>query len=132
MGPLEKDELEKRGTRRKESKSISVVFRYADWVDLVLMFLGTVGAIGDGMSTNCLLVFVSRVMNSLGYGKTQQNHGDFMDEVEKVGIPLSLYIYLSIYLWVSYYVFLGFLPQCSLYFVYLAVAVLVVAFMGNF
>ncbi|KAJ8768722.1 hypothetical protein K2173_023626 [Erythroxylum novogranatense] len=86
------------------SKSIATIFRYADWVDILLMLLGTVGAIGDGMSTNWLLVFASRLMNSLGYGKSQQNHGNFMAEVEK----------------------------CSLYFVYLGLAVLVVAFMEGY
>ena len=86
---------------RKESKSIVVIFRYADWVDLVLMFLGTVGAIGDGMSTNCLLVFVSRLMNSLGYGNTQKNHGNFMDEVEKVGIQHTFSLSLSLSLSLS-------------------------------
>lgn len=79
-------ELEKGGgMRRKDKISTAIIFRYADWVDIMLMLLGTVGAIGDGLSTNCLLVFASRLMNNLGYGnKTQQNHGDFMDEVEKV------------------------------------------------
>ena len=95
MGSPEKGELAKRGMERKESKSIVVIFRYADWVDLVLMFLGTAGAIGDGMSTNCLLVFVSRLMNSLGYGNTQKNHGNFMDEVEKVGIQHTFSLSLS-------------------------------------
>lgn len=95
MGSPEKGELAKRGMERKESKSIVVIFRYADWVDLVLMFLGTVGAIGDGMSTNCLLVFVSSLMNSLGYGNTQKNHGNFMDEVEKVGIQHTFSLSLS-------------------------------------
>ena len=94
MGSPEKDELEKGEMGRKEeSKSMVVIFRYADWVDLLLMFLGTVGAIGDGMSTNCLLVFVSRVMNSLGYGNSQKSHGNFMDEVEKVAIQLSLCLF---------------------------------------
>ncbi|KAK9275594.1 hypothetical protein L1049_022861 [Liquidambar formosana] len=102
MGSPEK-ELEI-GEMRSERKSIAVILRYADWVDVVLMLLGTVGAIGDGMSTNCLLVFASRLMNSLGDGKTQQNHGKFMDEVEK----------------------------CSLYFVYLGLAVMVVAFMEGY
>ena len=123
---------------RKESKSIVVIFRYADWVDLVLMFLGTAGAIGDGMSTNCLLVFVSRLMNSLGYGNTQKNHGNFMDEVEKVGIQHTFSLSRSLAcfsfstLLSLIFCFLGFLLQCSLYFVYLALAVMVVAFMGNF
>ncbi|KAJ0030980.1 hypothetical protein Pint_13270 [Pistacia integerrima] len=97
-------EQEKGEIRGKESKnSIAIILRYADWTDILLMMLGTVGAIGDGMSTNCLLVFASRIMNSLGYGHTQ-NHDSFMDEVEK----------------------------CSLYFVYLGLAVMVVAFMEGY
>lgn len=90
--------------RRKDKFSIAIIFKYADWIDIMLMLLGTIGAIGDGLSTNCLLVFVSRLMNSLGYSKTQQNHGNFMDGVEK----------------------------CSLYFVYLGLAVMVVAFMEGY
>ncbi|XP_041007251.1 putative ABC transporter B family member 8 [Juglans microcarpa x Juglans regia] len=104
MSSPEKNELEKGVMRRKEKVSVAVLFRYADWVDILLMFSGTIGAIGDGMSTNCLLVFASRIMNSLGYGKTQQNRGKFMDEVE----------------------------MCSLYFVYLGLAVMVVAFMEGY
>ena len=69
------------------SSSFGVIFRYADWVDILLMFLGTIGAIGDGMSTNCLLVFASSLMNSLGNGHIQQN---FMDNVNKV---IYIYIY---------------------------------------
>ncbi|KAJ8444470.1 hypothetical protein Cgig2_024034 [Carnegiea gigantea] len=85
-----------------------MMFRHADWVDFVLMFLGTFGAIGDGMSTNCLLLFASRIMNSLGFGQNQSGSsngvGKFMDEVEK----------------------------CSLYFVYLGLAVMVVAFLEGY
>ncbi|PIA42923.1 hypothetical protein AQUCO_02000398v1 [Aquilegia coerulea] len=68
------------------------------------MLLGTIGAIGDGMSTNWLLVFASRLMNSLGYGNTQISNKNFMHEVEK----------------------------CCLYFVYLGLAVMVVAFMEGY
>ncbi|KAA8523169.1 hypothetical protein F0562_009592 [Nyssa sinensis] len=104
MSPSDKNELEKREMGRKEWKSIAIIFRCADWVDILLMLLGTLGAIGDGMSTNCLLVYVSRLFNSLGYGKTLQHHGNFMDEVAK----------------------------CSLYFVYLGLAVMAVAFMEGY
>ncbi|KAK4754989.1 hypothetical protein SAY87_008746 [Trapa incisa] len=92
---------------RRSSKSVAIIFRYADWIDVLLMVLGTVGAIGDGMSTNVLLLFASRIMNSLGYGGggTGQSSGStFMAEVEK----------------------------CSLYFVYLGLAVMVVAFMEGY
>ncbi|GLT48511.1 hypothetical protein SLA2020_221320 [Shorea laevis] len=100
---VEEEKTEMQGKKGK-SHNIGMIFRYADWVDVLLMVLGTIGAIGDGMSTNCLLVFASRLMNSLGNGQTQQNHGDFMTEVEK----------------------------CSLYFVYLGLAVLLVAFMEGY
>ncbi|XVE54190.1 hypothetical protein DITRI_Ditri03aG0060700 [Diplodiscus trichospermus] len=106
MGSPEKNELEKRAPREKERKhnNIAIIFRYADWVDILLMVLGTIGAIGDGMSTNWLIVFAGRIMNSMGYGNTQQNNNNFMEEVEK----------------------------CSLYFTYLGLAVMVVAFMEGY
>ncbi|KAM7509591.1 hypothetical protein LguiA_020044 [Lonicera macranthoides] len=90
--------------KEKNKSSIGIIFRYADWTDITLMIMGTLGAIGDGMSTNCLLVYVSHLFNSLGYGKTQNNHANFMLEVEK----------------------------CSLYFVYLGLAVMVAAFMEGY
>lgn len=73
-------------TAKNSTSNLATVLRYADWVDVLLMILGTIGALADGMSTNILLVFASHIMNSLGYGQTQtqQNRGHFMDEVEKV------------------------------------------------
>jgi len=70
--------------RRKERASITSILRYADWIDVVLMLMGALGAIGDGMSTNILLLFASRIMNSLGYSKNQQSTNTYMAEVEKV------------------------------------------------
>lgn len=87
MGSPEKNEVEKNGVRmeKKGNKvNIGIIFRYADWVDIVLMVLGTIGAIGDGMSTNWSIVFAGRIMNSMGYGNTQQNNNNFMEEVQKV------------------------------------------------
>ncbi|KAI9128620.1 hypothetical protein K1719_000103 [Acacia pycnantha] len=104
----EKDHREKKMMTKKERGSILEIFRYAEWTDVVLMLLGALGAIGDGMSTNVLLVFASRIMNSLGYGNAQQqqnNGGNFsMAEVDK----------------------------CSLYFVYLGLAVMALAFMEGY
>ncbi|KAK3024903.1 hypothetical protein RJ639_043218 [Escallonia herrerae] len=102
---MNSSELRKGEMEGKEKKSsVAVIFRYADWVDNLLMLFGTIGAIGDGMSTNCLLVYVSHLFNSLGYGKTQRYQGNFMDEVEK----------------------------CSLYFVYLGLVVMVAGFMEGY
>lgn len=91
--------------KKKKKKSITIIFRYADWYDKLLIVLGTLGAIGDGMSTNVLLVFVSRLFNSLGYGKgVQRNPENFMHEIEK----------------------------CSLAFVYIGLGVMVMAFMEGY
>ncbi|XP_061366417.1 putative ABC transporter B family member 8 [Gastrolobium bilobum] len=105
MGSQKKDQSQKGEMRKKESASIAIILRYADWFDILLMLMGALGAIGDGMSTNILLLFASRIMNSLGYGNNQQNNnGTSMAEVEK----------------------------CSLYFVYLGLAVMGMAFMEGY
>lgn len=92
----------------KRRSFLTMIFRFSDRVDLLLMLLGTFGAIGDGMSTNCLLVFVTRLFNSMGYGKSkddQNNNGNqFMKEID----------------------------QCSLYLVYLGLVVMAVAFMEGY
>uniref|UniRef100_M8C355 Putative ABC transporter B family member 8 n=1 Tax=Aegilops tauschii TaxID=37682 RepID=M8C355_AEGTA len=70
-----------------ERRSIRGLFKFADRVDVVLMALGTLGAIGDGCSTNLLLIFASDVMNSLGRGHAQQQGSatsvHFMHDIEK-------------------------------------------------
>ena len=79
------------GAGGERPMSICGMFRFTDRVDVLLMALGTLGAIGDGCSTNLLLIFASDVMNALGYGGAQASGGgggaksaQFMHEVEKV------------------------------------------------
>ncbi|XP_020084858.1 putative ABC transporter B family member 8 isoform X2 [Ananas comosus] len=101
----EKKRGEDRETGNRCEGSLRGVFRFADRVDVLLMFLGTIGAVGDGCSTNCLLLFASNLMNSLGYGKAHQDeHLYFMHEIEKY----------------------------CLYFVYVGLVVMVVAFMEGY
>ncbi|RZC50176.1 hypothetical protein C5167_018601 [Papaver somniferum] len=100
----ENDKLDKTYKKCNEKKSITVIFRYADWIDVLLMLLGSFGAIGDGMAINWFLVSSSQIMNTLGYGKRAENQETFMNEVEKTII----------------------------YFVYLGLAVFVVAFMEGY
>ncbi|KAI7737534.1 hypothetical protein M8C21_017025 [Ambrosia artemisiifolia] len=89
----------------EKKQSITIIFRYADWLDKVLILLGTIGAIGDGASTNVLLLFVSRLFNHLGYGRgVQQNPEHFMNEIGK----------------------------CSLAFVYIGLGVMLMAFMEGY
>ncbi|KAJ9551141.1 hypothetical protein OSB04_015186 [Centaurea solstitialis] len=96
---------EKSRVAEEKKKSITIIFRYANWTDKLLILLGTIGAIGDGMSTNVLLLFVSRLFNSLGYGRGVQTRPEnFMKEIEK----------------------------CSLAFVYIGLGVMVMAFMEGY
>ncbi|XP_068644000.1 putative ABC transporter B family member 8 isoform X2 [Aristolochia californica] len=97
-------EQEKEQKAMKRKASAAAIFIYSDWIDIVLMVLGTVGAIGDGMSINVMFVTSSRIINRLGFGKSKLGHGSFMGEVEK----------------------------CTLQFVYLGLAVLVIAFLEGF
>ncbi|XP_062223848.1 putative multidrug resistance protein [Phragmites australis] len=48
--------------------SIASVFMHADAADVVLMVLGLVGAMGDGLSTPVMLLITSRIFNDLGSG----------------------------------------------------------------
>ncbi|CAL4889522.1 unnamed protein product [Urochloa decumbens] len=52
-------------------RSFTSVFMHADAVDVALMVLGLVGAIGDGMSTPVLMIFGSRMFNDAGSGPDQ-------------------------------------------------------------
>lgn len=69
MGNTKEDE-KKLGEDTKNSDksiSVSVLFGCADSTDVMLMVLGTIGAIGDGASLPTLLLFVSHLFNSLGH-----------------------------------------------------------------
>ncbi|XP_020220423.1 putative ABC transporter B family member 8 [Cajanus cajan] len=100
----DENEAQKVMMGRKERGSTGMILRYADWIDVLLMLMGALGAIGDGMSTNVLLLFASRIMNSLGFSDNQLSSKTYMAEVGK----------------------------CSLYFVYLGLAAMVVAFMEGY
>nr|CAB3449154.1 unnamed protein product [Digitaria exilis] len=49
-------------------RSFSKVFMHADAVDVALMLLGLVGAMGDGMSTPVMLLIATRIFNDVGTG----------------------------------------------------------------
>lgn len=59
------------------------IFRYADRVDMLLMLLGTLGSIGDGMQNPLTMLILSDVINDYGSGKNLTN-----DVVDKVIINL--------------------------------------------
>ncbi|XP_021297599.1 ABC transporter B family member 15-like [Herrania umbratica] len=59
-------EKQKTGSAKKVNGSIKSIFMHADGVDMWLMTLGFIGAIGDGLSTPLVLLVTSKLMNNLG------------------------------------------------------------------
>lgn len=82
MGAHKKEDMEKSPSGQK--RKLHGMFMFADWIDILLMILGTIGAVGDGCSTNCLLLFASELINSIGNANATGNNAHFMKEVEKV------------------------------------------------
>ncbi|CAL8092409.1 unnamed protein product [Prunus armeniaca] len=58
------------------------IFRYADGVDKLLLVLGTLGSIGDGLMTPLMMLVLSRVINEYGGGTF------FNDVVDKYSLRL--------------------------------------------
>ncbi|KAF3444717.1 hypothetical protein FNV43_RR14410 [Rhamnella rubrinervis] len=59
--------------RKKKSSttgSIRSIFMHADSVDICLMVLGFLGALGDGFNTPLVLLITSRLMNNIGRAST--------------------------------------------------------------
>lgn len=92
MGKVEGDEASNGGMKQKQKQSQSSsssslssfgsVFRHADAVDKLLMTLGFVGAVGDGMSMPTMLLLTSKIFNNLGGGSIDSP--DFTHAVNEV------------------------------------------------
>jgi hypothetical protein len=86
------DDMGKGGPRPAEAKksapalrSLASVFMHADVADVVLMVLGLVGAMGDGMSTPVMLFITSRIFNDLGSGPgLLQEFSSKINEVDRI------------------------------------------------
>lgn len=67
---------------------------HADRADILLMILGLIGAIGDGISVPVMLFITSKIMNNIGGSSTQTKEDDFTHNVNKVQFYSSLYTYI--------------------------------------
>lgn len=78
---LEKD---REGNNRKEAKPILPfykLFSFADRLDIFLMITGTIGAIGNGISTPLMAILFGNFTNSFGISSKT---GQLIDAVSKV------------------------------------------------
>jgi ATP-binding cassette subfamily B (MDR/TAP) protein 1 len=82
-----RDGEEKKGNGKgaiQKSVSFMSLFRYADGTDVVLMILGTVGAMANGVSEPILMVIFGQVINAFG-GAVGVD--DVLSRVNKVSSP---------------------------------------------
>lgn len=49
---------------------LRLIFTFADGYDVVLMILGFLGAVGDGLTVPLILLLYSRLMNTIGTAST--------------------------------------------------------------
>ena len=80
--------LERSNSKKKRSGGIKGIFMHADAVDILLMTLGFIGALGDGFTRPVVLLVNSRLMNSIGNtSKISASSPDmqvFIHSIEKV------------------------------------------------
>nr|GMC62133.1 ABC transporter B family member 15-like [Ipomoea batatas] len=83
--------------KKKKSGSFGYIFNHADRVDLVLMSLGVVGAIGDGISMPVMLLVTSKIVNNLG-GASASTPDSFSHRINKNALALC---FLACAQWVA-------------------------------
>ncbi|XP_071707028.1 ABC transporter B family member 15-like [Rutidosis leptorrhynchoides] len=77
--------------------SFRSVFMHADWVDKLLMGLGILGSIGDGISMPTMLLITSKIMNSIG-NSSSSSVDSFIDKMNQNAVNLC---YMAIGIWVA-------------------------------
>lgn len=86
----------RKGDEKKKKKKINgsiwSIFMHADGHDWFLMVLGTIGAIGEGLSTPLVLYLSCRMMNNIGTSSSMSPN-TFIHNINKVlcfSLSLSL------------------------------------------
>ncbi|XP_031284461.1 ABC transporter B family member 11-like [Pistacia vera] len=87
----DQQELEKSKEKEKANKvPFPKLFAFADFTDIMLMSIGSIGAIGNGVCTPVMAILVGDLTDSFGQN---QNNGNVVDAVSKVSLK---FVYLAI------------------------------------
>ncbi|EEF44966.1 multidrug resistance protein 1, 2, putative [Ricinus communis] len=91
MGSSEKNSSNMMIIKKKKKKSnnigsIKTIFMHADYADWLLMILGFIGSVGDGFSTPLNLFVTSKLMNNLGGASPSAT--DFSHNINKNALTL--------------------------------------------
>ncbi|PWA56629.1 ABC transporter family protein [Artemisia annua] len=88
-------------TNRKISNgSFRSIFMHADRADMLLMFLGFLGAVGDGIALPTMLLVTSKIMNNIGASDSDPASATrhFIDKMNQNALNLC---YMAIGIWVA-------------------------------
>ena len=84
-GEEKKEEAKKKGSGAGDKRvPFTALFRYADGTDVLLMLLGTVGALANGVTQPIMTVIFGQVINAFG---GSVDTGDVLQRVNKVSLP---------------------------------------------
>ncbi|KAJ0110909.1 hypothetical protein Patl1_00783 [Pistacia atlantica] len=87
----DQQELEKSKEKEKANKvPFRKLFAFADFTDIMLMSIGSIGAIGNGVCMPIMAILFGDLTDSFGQN---QNNGDVVDAVSKVSLK---FVYLAI------------------------------------
>jgi hypothetical protein len=72
--------------------SFFIIFQYADIKDLVLMSLGFIGSVGDGIAVPTMMLIMTGVFDAFGHASTHSStsHTMLMNQINKVIIIASI------------------------------------------
>ncbi|KAK4741817.1 hypothetical protein SAY87_025405 [Trapa incisa] len=96
-----------KGDEKTRTISFHKLFSFADQLDITLMIVGTIGAIGNGVCTPLMTILLGDLVNS--FGQNQKN-GDTVEAVSKVSLKfvyLALGCGVAAFLQVSSWIFTG-------------------------
>ncbi|KAF6172243.1 hypothetical protein GIB67_024865 [Kingdonia uniflora] len=94
-----KQESEKnKGGESVDTVSLHKLFSFVDYKDIMLMVVGTIGALVNGMSWPFMTIFLSDVINSFG-----QNVGTGKDVVPEISKVALKFVYLAVVAGISGY-----------------------------
>ncbi|KAL5537680.1 hypothetical protein UlMin_045273 [Ulmus minor] len=89
-GPAESKEEQQDKSKGDEKVAFHKLFSFADGTDVVLMIVGTIGAIGNGFAMPLMTLFLGELIDSFG---SNQANPDIVDVVSKVSLK---FVYLAL------------------------------------
>ena len=81
------DAKQERSSKNSKADSMSIckIFSYADWADVLMMLLGTLGSIVDGSLGGAgVLIILSGLINSLASDLRALKRSDFVNTMNNV------------------------------------------------